>query len=633
MPKLAVDMVARRQPMGRRDQRRANYAPTKDSQMRVEADGRTAGNDTISRAPAHSRSAGIEPKRKTNGDSSPAGQYTVGTYLAARLSQIGLKHHFAVAGDYTLILLDQLLTNTDMEQIYCSNELNCGFSAEGYARAHGIAAAIVTFSVGALSAFDAIGGAYAENLPVILISGAPNTNDRAADHLLHHTLGTHDFSYQLEMAKKITCAAVSIAFADEAPAKIDHAIRTALRERKPAYIEIACNLSAAPCAAPGPVSALLDDGTSDAASLEAAVNKAISFLAAKEKPVLLIGSKLRAAGAEKAAIELAEALGCGVAVMSAAKSFFPEDHPQFIGIYWGEISAPGTQAVVDWADSVICIGALFNDYSTVGWTAMPNGPGVLTADQDRVHMDGHEFSRVRLREFLSALARKVGKNRATLVEYERVRVEPPVEAATPPGAKLLRSEMIRQIRPLVTDDTTVIVETGDSWFNGMKLNLPGGARFEIEMQWGHIGWSVPAAFGYALSAPGRRVLAMIGDGSFQLTAQEVAQMIRHKLPVIIFLINNHGYTIEVEIHDGPYNNIKNWDYAGLIDVFNADDGHGRGLRATNGGELAAAIEVAVANHDGPTLIECVIDRDDCTADLISWGRAVANANGRPPRPQ
>src|SRR5271168_519069 len=126
--------------------------------------------------------------------------YTVGSYLAARLSQIGLKHHFAVAGDYNLVLLDQLLTNKDLKQVYCSNELNCGFSAEGYARAHGAAAAVVTYNVGALSALNAIGGAYAENLPVILVSGAPNTNDRSADHLLHHTLGTHDFTYQLEMA-------------------------------------------------------------------------------------------------------------------------------------------------------------------------------------------------------------------------------------------------------------------------------------------------------------------------------------------------------------------------------------------------------------------------------------------------
>jgi indolepyruvate decarboxylase len=179
----------------------------------------------------------------------------------------------------------------------------------------------------------------------------------------------------------------------------------------------------------------------------------------------------------------------------------------------------------------------------------------------------------------------------------------------------------------------VLAETGDSWFNGVALKLPGGARFEVEMQWGHIGWSVPATFGYAMGAPDRRVVALIGDGSFQLTAQEVAQMIRNNLPVIIFLMNNRGYTIEIEIHDGPYNNVKNWDYAGLVQVFNADDGHGRGLRASTGGELAQAIEVALANQAGPTLIECVIDRDDCTPDLLSWGRQVALANGRPPRPQ
>jgi pyruvate decarboxylase len=176
--------------------------------------------------------------------------YTVGSYLAARLSQIGLEHHFAVAGDYNLALLDELLKNPSMQQVYCSNELNCGFSAEGYARARGAAAAVVTFSVGALSAFNAIGGAYAENLPVILISGAPNSNDRATEHLLHHTLGTHDLLYTLDIAKKLTCAAVSITSADDAPSQIDHAIRTALRESKPAYIEIACNIAGAPCAAP-----------------------------------------------------------------------------------------------------------------------------------------------------------------------------------------------------------------------------------------------------------------------------------------------------------------------------------------------------------------------------------------------
>src|SRR6201981_3299357 len=204
--------------------------------------------------------------------------YTVGSYLAARLLQIGLKHHFAVAGDFNLVLLDQLLTNKELEQVYCCNELNCGYSAEGYARACGAAAAVVTFSVGALSAINAIGGPYAENLPVILVSGAPNSNDRATEHLIHHTLATHDWSYQFEIAKKLTCAAVSINSRTAAPHQIDHAIRNALREKKPAYIEIACNVASASCAAPGPISAILGEEPSDPETLRAAIAAAAEFL-------------------------------------------------------------------------------------------------------------------------------------------------------------------------------------------------------------------------------------------------------------------------------------------------------------------------------------------------------------------
>jgi pyruvate decarboxylase len=367
--------------------------------------------------------------------------------------------------------------------------------------------------------------------------------------------------------------------------------------------------------------------------LQAALTAVSGFLRDKKKPALLIGSKLRAAGAEKQAVALAEALGCAVTVMAAAKSFFPENHPQFAGIYWGEVGSTTARQVVDWADCVICIGTIFNDYSTVGWTAMPSGANVVTADVNRVTLDGGDFGPVRLADFLSGLARMVPKRDATLIEYERIRVEPERHGAAKPDAKPTRTEVVRQVQVLLSSDTTLIVETGDAWFNGIGMNLPAGARFEIEMQWGSIGWAVPATFGYAVGAASRRTIAIIGDGSFQLTAQEVAQMIRRKLSVTIFLMNNHGYTIEVEIHDGPYNNIKNWDYAGLIQAFNAEDGRGKGLRATNGGELAQAIRVAQDNREGPTLIECVIDRDDCSPELISWGRQVAIANARPPRPQ
>jgi len=556
---------------------------------------------------------------------------TIGSYLATRLEQIGLRHHFVVPGDYNLVLLDQLLLNRNMQQVNCCNELNCSFAAEGYARANGAAACVVTYSVGALSAFDGLAGAFAENLPVILISGSPNTNDLGANHLLHHTLGTLNFRYQQEIARHITCEAVAITHPEDAPYLIDKAIRAALREKKPAYIEIPCNLAGAACAKPGPLTSMTETPKSDPASLTAAVDAAAGFLEKAVRPVLLAGPKLRAHGGISAFRNLAEATGCGVAVMPSAKSFFPEEHAQFIGIYLGSASSAGCGEVVDSADAVLAAGPLFNDYTTAGWTAQPAEGKLIEVDPDRVRVGGATFDHVFLAEFLGALAKSVKRNPATLVEFRRARGEIGTPSVAVPDAPLSRAEMCRQIQEIIDPNTTILVETGDSWFNGLNMRLPDGARFEIEMQWGHIGWSVPATFGYALGAPDRRIVLMIGDGSFQLTAQEVCQMIRLKLPVIIFLVNNRGYTIEVEIHDGPYNNVKNWDYAGIVNVFNATDGEGRGLRATNGKELAAAINEALAHSAGPTLIECAIDRDDCTRELMEWGAKVAGANARPPQ--
>jgi pyruvate decarboxylase/indolepyruvate decarboxylase len=491
---------------------------------------------------------------------------------------------------------------------------------------------LTTFNVGAYSALNGVAGAYAERLPVIIVSSSPNTNDPAENHILHHTMGTHDFTTQYEVFRQVTCAAVRIQHPANAPEMIDHAISTALRERKPAYIEIPCNLSAAPCPPPAPFSALSSGQPSNALMLADAVGRATDVLAEAKKPILLAGAHLRPYGAIEAFQELAEALGCAVAVMPNAKGFFPEDHPQYAGIYWGEVSSPQCQAIVDWSDLILAAGPVFSDYTTVGWTAQPPRPRTIAAESYAVRFADVEFTGVALADFLSDLAKKVRANDATLTQYKRLRGTASVarHTAEDPAAPLSRAELWHQIEQDLDSKSTLLVETGDSWLNGMYTALPGGARFEIEMQWGSIGWSVPASFGYAIGLePDRRLVSVIGDGSFQLTAQEVSNMIRHHQEVLIFLVNNRGYVIESAIHDGPYNYYKNWDYAGLIDVFNAEDGGGLGLTATTAAELADAIATARAHKGGPVLIECQIPNDDASPELISWGSKVARVNSRP----
>ncbi len=555
---------------------------------------------------------------------------TIGQYLAARLRQAGMQHYFAVPGDYNLVLLDELLTSPDLKMINCCNELNAAYAADGYARATGGPAAIVvTFSVGGLSAINGIAGAYAESLPVIAVSGGPNTNSEAESELLHHTIGLVDYSYQREMFARVTAASVIVRHAREAPAEIDSAIDTALRLRKPVYLEIPSNLAGATTSAPGPRTLGGGGANADAASLVAAVDHAADVLNAAVKPALVAGVGLRNSGAEAAFAALADACGCAVAVMPNAKSFFSEAHPGFIGTVWGPVSSPGCSEIVESADMVLYAGPTFTDYTTAGHASVLDPNKMIVAQPTGVTIGGQSsYGDVPMTAFLSELAGKVKRNRTSLDAFNRVREEiaPPAEGGDSP---ITTRQLFHRIQKMLTADTAIIAETGDTWFNGMRLRLPEGARFEIQMQYGSIGWSVGATLGYALGSP-RRVVALIGDGSFQMTAQEVSTMIRYGLKPIIFLINNGGYTIEVEIHDGPYNPIKNWDYVGLVNVFNAGAGKGWSTRVTTQNELDAAIPQALAN-DGPSLIEVTIDRDDCSKELLEWGRHVAANNGRPPR--
>jgi TPP-dependent 2-oxoacid decarboxylase len=555
---------------------------------------------------------------------------TVGGYLAARLHEIGIGHYFAVPGDYNLVLLDELLKHSSLEMVGCCNELNAGYAADGYARATGGAAAVfVTFSVGGLSVVNAIAGAYAEDLPVIIVSGGPNTNSEAEYELLHHTIGSISTRYQSSIFAEVTAASILVRHPSEAPEQIDHALDMALRCRKPVYLEVACNIAGARTAAPRARS-FGGLPTSDPDSLEGAVSHAAELFAAAVKPVLVAGVKLRSFSAEAAFARLADAAGCAVATMPNAKSFFSEEHPQYMGTYWGSVSSPGCNEIVESSDLCVYAGPTFTDYTTVGHSTLFADGKSIVAGPAAVALPGARYSDVALADFLSGLAGRLEPNDASLVAFQRIREDLAPLAPGSPDAPISTRQLVARIQRLLGTDCALIAETGDSWFNGMRLSLPEGCRFEIQMQYGSIGWSVGATLGYTLGSPKRRVIAMIGDGSFQLTAQELSTMIRMGVRPILILINNGGYTIEVEIHDGPYNAIQNWDYAALVEVFKAGGGEGMGRRVTTEGELDAALAES-ATASGPCLIEVAIDRDDCSKTLLEWGSHVARNNGRPPR--
>ena len=132
-------------------------------------------------------------------------QATIATYIIARLKQVGLRHAFGVPGDYVLSFMDRLIEE-GIELIGTCNELNAGYAADAYARIKGIGCICVTWGVGGFSAMNAIAGAYAEQVPLVVLVGSPRTTQRRSAMLLHHSVG--DLGTMQQAYSHITAAAV-----------------------------------------------------------------------------------------------------------------------------------------------------------------------------------------------------------------------------------------------------------------------------------------------------------------------------------------------------------------------------------------------------------------------------------------
>jgi indolepyruvate decarboxylase len=154
----------------------------------------------------------------------------------------------------------------------------------------------------------------------------------------------------------------------------------------------------------------------------------------------------------------------------------------------------------------------------------------------------------------------------------------------------------------------VVAETGTASMGVAFTRLPAGATFHNQTLWGSIGWATPAAFGAAVAHPRGRVVLITGEGSHQLTAQEISQFGRRGLTPIIFVLNNDGYLIERLLCADPeivYNDVAAWNYTELPHALGCEGWYT--TRATTCAQLDAAL-TAAEHHNGAAYIEIVTDR-------------------------
>lgn len=413
---------------------------------------------------------------------------------------------------------------------------------------------------------------------------------------------------------------------------IDNAVLLALMRRKPVYLEIACNVAHLPTVAPSPAPNLHDilELRSERTALAQAVQSIKSKVDEARDVVVVVGSKVNSPELTSAVEGLIETLGCAVAVMPDAKSSVCETDKNYVGCYWGEVSTGHAQEIVESAELVILIGPILNDYTTVGWTTQLTTESSLIIATDHVHLNKTRFSYVSMNEILVQLSKNLPKREQSFLKFEELRTRKS-HSKSPQQTEGLRLRFIQDsLQENISHFSNIVVDTGDSWFLGQSLTLEKHSKFHLQMQYGSIGWSLPAMLGISLHSKRLRRskdLLIIGDGAFQVTCQELSTMIRQNLDVIVLVINNELYTIEQQIHSGPYNELVSWDYSSLVNCFKGNSPTATGFKIKTCEELSKALDFVI-NHAGVSVLECCIPKDECSTELKVWGERVARANCR-----
>ncbi|WP_165226716.1 alpha-keto acid decarboxylase family protein [Aquisphaera insulae] len=544
-------------------------------------------------------------------------------YLFARLRELGVGHTFGIPGDFILSIY-AVQEALEFPTVVCSHEPGVGFAADAYARMRGLGVALVTYGPGALNTLNPVACAYAEQSPLLVVSGGPEMSLRG-DHDVHLHHVVRNYESQLRIYREVTTDAAILGDPATAPELIDRVLRNVYLRKRPGYLEIPrdrVRAEVVPAAGPLVLEPSDADRQASAGALDEVVGEIAAMLSKAERPVLYVGVGVRRHGLTDAVIRLAERLRVPVATDVLGKASFPESHPQFAGVYVGALGDPAVRTLLDGSDCVLGIGVVRTDLGTGYWTERIDRRARILIDPDGVRIRYHRYDGLPIRRVAEALLELLPASDRDTPSFPHPAAVAESGAEAVAGGRLRVADVIRALGRLDAGKYSFVADVGDSWFIGLEL------RTEVFLAAGYyasMGFAVPGALGAGIADPSRRPLAIVGDGAFQMTGTELATLVDQGLRPIIVLLNNSGYGM-LEALDGPSRNYlrRDWDYPAMAVAMGA-----KAIRATTPAELAVALARAEADP-APWLIEAITARDDLSPTMARFRNHVRSGATPPP---
>ncbi|TCO61115.1 thiamine pyrophosphate-binding protein [Actinocrispum wychmicini] len=537
---------------------------------------------------------------------------TVAATIVRYLRHFGIDTAFGIPGLYNMPLFDAL-RKSDMHVVTVRHEQGAAFMADGYARATGRPAAVVTLpGCGVLNAMTGLSEAYADSSPVLLLSTqvakAHIDNDGG---LLHELTGQFDVvDAVMKHSERLYAAGGTVAVCERAFQAL------AAGRPRPVQIELPLDVQDELVTAPESGGVRWDDRPRTELSSEAAteLERALKAVAAAERPLVIAGGGVVTAAAAAELTTFAERLGAPVLTTGMGVGSIPGDHPLACGVSW--IAAADVTGLVATADAVVAIGTRFNQGMTAEWgLALPET--TLRIDVDAAEIERNIPTRYRVvGDAKLALAAALGHLNRSGVD----RAGKPDEAMAAAQRAYVEAQHRRvgstrpwfdALRGALPDDAVIAADMSLFWAD-MLGSFPVAAPRQVLFPWGMgtLGFGVPAAIGAKIGVGARSVVSIAGDGAFQFTGAELGTAVQQRLALPFVVANNNAYGMIKMQQLGKYGadiavDLPAPDFVALATAYGA-----HGVRVERPEELAIALKDAFV-ADGPTVIE------------VPWGTSFA----------
>lgn len=566
--------------------------------------------------------------------------------IVRTLENLGVTDVFGMPGGAILPTFDPLM-DSKIRHILIRHEQGAGHAAEGYAISTGkTGCAIVTSGPGATNTLTALADAYLDSVPIVIISG----------QVASSFIGTDAFQEAdvIGAAMPITKHGFIVREAKDIPSRLVEAFHLASSGRPgPVLVDITKSAQ----------NELLDFSWPPAVDLPgyepafapdpAEVEAAAQLLATAEKPVFYVGGGMIRAEASHLLKELVELTDSPVVTTLPARGAFPDADPHHLGMPGMHGTVPAVGALQK-ADLVVSLGARFDDRVTGNLDSFAARAKVIHVDIDPAEINKLRFADApivgHLKPALEALIPAVKAAQTQHGKADRTRwwnflnqlkADYPLGWDQPSDGMLAPQHVIKRISDLTGPDAIYVTGVGQhQMWTAQHVNFANPRSFISSSGLGTMGYCIPAAMGTKVGNPDTTVWAIDGDGSFQMTNQELATCVINNIPIKVALINNSVLGMvrqwQTLFYNERYSNtVLSTPDQEVPNFLKLAEAYGiEGKRVYTEAEADEAIKWALSINDRPVFIDFRVSKDAQVWPMVAAGvsnDAVEYARGMAPQ--